>query len=253
MRVETRFLLAGATALLSGCVAGASSSESRGSTRARYAGAVPVMLTNATPGKMCGLYMTDDIEADYGDNWLSDDGLPSGSSVTFRVKPGKYKARWDTCPEGSKPSYYAATRWREAAITVQRETQLYAFVADSVSPTRRAQVMGRNYDVVQFPGQIIDPGQPSQPPAAAAAADRSPDEPQTELRFRGADEMPRAAGFVGSVMVNAETAAQLRAQAAPPAPAARPAPAPAAKTAPAAKPAAPPAAAPPAPSAGTRP
>ncbi|HWO22774.1 MAG TPA: hypothetical protein VNO30_28640 [Kofleriaceae bacterium] len=270
MRVAIRFMLVGAAGLISGCVAGAASSETHGSTRARYAGAVSVMFTNATPGRMCGLYMTEDVEEDYGDNWLSSDGLPSGSSVTFRMKPGKYKARWDTCREGRKP-FYAATLWRDTAVTVQRDTQLYAFVADAVAPTTRAQIMGKTHQVVQFPGQIIDPdpqSQPSQEAAAAAAAERAQAEAAaaTELHWRGFHGVTPAAGFSGLTLLSPQSVAQLRATApAPAAPAPAPkaapapapaAPAPAAKPAPApAAPAAPAPAAKPAPAApaGTRP
>lgn len=196
MRVAARVVIVGAALGMSGCVAGAlSSSEPRGATYARYKGPVLVMFTNASPDRMCGLYMTDDREEDYGDNWLPAAGVPSGGSVEFRVKPGKYKARWDTCREGSGKPYYAATLWREAAVTVARETQLYAYVADAVAPTRRAQAMGRSYNVVRFPGQAITP-------------DPQPQRPQAQqVALRAATEPTQIAGFIGRVPLSAEMVA----------------------------------------------
>jgi hypothetical protein len=173
--------------------------EARGTTKARYTGAVLVVFTNATPDRMCGFYMTDDREEEYGDNWLPEAGVPSGGSVQFRVQPGKYKARWDTCKAGRAQPYFAATLWREAAVTVQRETQLYAYIADAVAPTKRAAVMGRDYDVVRFPGQPIDPDpKPPQQP-----------QPRTQqVALRAANEPPQIAGFIGRVMLSAELVAQ---------------------------------------------
>src|SRR5690606_13795744 len=94
--------------------------------------------------------------------------------------------------------YYAATLWREAAVTVQRETQLYAYVADAVAPTSRAKAMGRDHQVVRFPGQPIDPSPAAAPrrPAAPKVAPRAPDEP------------PQIAGFIGRVPLSAELVAQ---------------------------------------------
>lgn len=198
MRVATRLMLLGAAVVLAGCVLGVGPPETRGTTRTMYAGAVPVMLTNATPDRMCGFYMTDDAEFEYGDNWLAEGGLPSGSSITFRVRPGKYKVRWDTCKDGEARPYFAATLWRESAVTVSQQIQLYAYVADSVAPTRRAQVMGRDYQVVRFPGQAIDPGTRPRP---------GPREPQVAVR--AADEPPQIGGYIGRVPLSAEIVAQL--------------------------------------------
>lgn len=201
MRVATRLMLVGAAVAVSGCVLGAQTSETRGTTRARYAGAVPVMFTNATPDRMCGFYMADDAEVEYGDNWLSEEGVPSGGSVTFRVAPGKYKARWDTCQGGASRPYFAATLWRESAVTVQRETQLYAYVADAVAPTKRAQAMGRDYQVVRFPGQAIDPAPQPRPRPQA-----------DEVAQRAANEPPQIAGYIGRVPLSAELVAELAAE-----------------------------------------
>jgi len=196
------WMVVSAAAVMAGCVS--SASEVRGTTRAQYAGTVPLMFTNATPDRMCGLYMTDDREDAYGDNWLPEAGVPSGGSVQFRVKPGKYKARWDTCREAPAKRYFAATLWREAAVHVaQRETQLYAYVADSVAPTRRAPAMGRAYNVVRFPGQAIDPAQ--QP-------HREPQTQQVALRASASDEPPQIAGFIGRVVLSAEIVAELAAE-----------------------------------------
>jgi hypothetical protein len=192
----------GGAAVVSGCVSSSFSSEATGTTRARYAGAVPVMFTNATPDRMCGLYMTDDREDDYGDNWLPEAGVPSGGSVQFRIRPGKYKARWDTCRETPTRPYFAATLWREAAVNVgRRETQLYAYVADSVAPTQRARAMGRDHNVVRFPGQPIDPT-PQQRPRTQ----------QVALRASASNEPPQIAGFIGRVMLGAEIVAELAAE-----------------------------------------
>lgn len=218
MRATLPFLLAAAAAA-AGCVVGAEATETHGSTRSLYAGAVLVKLTNASPQRMCGLYMIDDAGPDYGDNWLSDSGLPSGSSADFRVKPGKYKIRWNTCRQGNKP-YYAATLWRESAVTVQRQTQLYAFVSDNVPPTKRAQPMGRDYDVVRFPGQMIDPRRsPMEPPPPP------PEPPAPErLTFRGFYQAPPITGFVGRVLLSPDQAARVpRPPPAAPPPAPKPA------------------------------
>ncbi len=192
---------AAAAAVMSGCVLSAQSAEPRGVTRARHAGTVPVMFTNATPDRMCGLYMTDDREDDYGDNWLPEAGVPSGGSVQFRLKPGKYKARWDTCKQGTDKPYFAATLWREAAVTVQRETQLYAYVADAVAPTKRAAAMGRDHHVVRFPGQAIDPIPQAQP-----------QRPQQVALRAASNEPPQIAGFIGRVVLSAEIVAQMAAE-----------------------------------------
>jgi hypothetical protein len=199
MRIGTGFLLAGAAAVMSGCiVGGAVGSETRGATRAKYTGAVSLVFTNATAERMCGLHLIDDAEEDYGDNWLPEAGLASGGSLTFKVKPGKYKARWDTCKASSSKPYFAATLWRDTAVTVQQETQLYAFVADAVSPTKYAQVMGRDYAVIRFPGQAVD--QNPQP-----QRERPPGQPPM---MRTGVEQPQISGFVGRVVLSADLAAQ---------------------------------------------
>jgi hypothetical protein len=246
MRTET-LLLVGAAAVMSGCVLGGGVDETRGATRALYNGAVLVKLTNATPDRLCGFYMTYDRETEYGDNWLPESGVPSGSSVDFKVKPGKYKARWDTCRDGPKKPYYAATLWRDTAVDVQQQTQLYAFVADTVSPTKRAQVLGHGYRVVHFAGQAIDPTQQREP----SPLDRLVG---SQTAARASEELRPIGGFIGFVVLSVEIVAQLRAETPPPAPAPAPAakpapapppaPAPAAKPAPAPPPAPPPAAAP---------
>jgi len=199
------WMVVSAAAVMAGCVS--SASEVRGTTRAQYAGTVPLMFTNATPDRMCGLYMTDDREDAYGDNWLPEAGVPSGGSVQFRVKPGKYKARWDTCREAPAKRYFAATLWREAAVHVaQRETQLYAYVADSVAPTKRAPAMGRDHNVVRFPGQPIDPAPPQRPRTQQVALRGSA---ASEAASEASNEPPQIAGFIGRVMLGAEIVAQL--------------------------------------------
>jgi hypothetical protein len=127
----------------------------RGETMRLRAGSTPVVFTNATPDRMCGLYMNNEDTDDYGDNWLPKEGLASGQSIEFKVQPGKYMARWDTCTSGSKQPFYAATLWREMGFVVDQETQLYAYVADTVSPTKRAAILGRDHKLVRFQGQQI--------------------------------------------------------------------------------------------------
>jgi hypothetical protein len=140
-----------------GC--GAAAPELRGITAARYAGATPVVFTNASPAHMCGLYLSADDEPDHGDNWLAAAGLPSGASLELSVRPGTYKARWDTCRgTGTAPGahFYAATLWRDTAVTLDEQpTQLYAYIADRVPPTQRAPVLGGSHKLVRFPGQPI--------------------------------------------------------------------------------------------------
>jgi hypothetical protein len=196
MRIAASLISVGAAAVVAGCVSSSGATEPRGATKARYTGAVLVVFTNATPDRMCGFYMIEDREEEYGDNWLPDAGVPSGGSVQFRVRPGKYKARWDTCKQGKDRPYFAATLWREAAVTVKRETQLYAYITDSVAPTKRAAVMGRDYNIVRFPGQAIDPDPKPQPPQSQQVA------------LRAASEPPQIAGFIGRVMLSAEQVAE---------------------------------------------
>src|SRR5215203_4397360 len=85
-----------ALSLLTGCM---TSFESHGATAKQYAGTVDVVMVNATPEKMCGLYMSYDNDVEYGDNWLPESGLPVGKSVAFKVKPGTYKAKWNSCKD----------------------------------------------------------------------------------------------------------------------------------------------------------
>ena len=199
MRRSTRLVLVGVAVGASGCLSVAP--EPHGTTRAKYAGEVLVMFTNASPERMCGLFMTEDTEDDYGDNWLPVAGVPSGSSIELRVKPGKYKARWDTCKTGKDQPYYAATLWRETAVIVDRQTQLYAYVADAVAPTKRAAAMGRDYRVVRFTGQAIDRNpKPYVPPRTDGE----------QVALQPSDEPPPIAGFIGLVVLDAEQVAERR-------------------------------------------
>jgi len=152
--------------------------RSHGVTAGEYGGRLPLVFTNATPEKLCGLYMSFDGVNDYGDNWLAT-ALPSGKSLELRVKPGTYKARWESCAktQGVTPTL-AATLWRERAFEVTQETQLYAYIADTIAPTKRAAVLGRDHHKVMFQGQTIAPiGTPQEvvaiappPPVAAPTA-----------------------------------------------------------------------------------
>jgi hypothetical protein len=140
--------------VLTGACAGAGSS--RGVTHREHIGSVQVIFTNATPDRMCELHMTFDEQRDMGDNWLPEGGLASGKSVEFKVKPGKYQATWNTCKDGDKP-YYAGTLIGDTSINVGQQTQLFTYVADTVAPTKRAPVLGRDYQVVKFSGQPVGP------------------------------------------------------------------------------------------------
>jgi hypothetical protein len=166
------FLLA--LSFLVGC-AGSAVHRSHGETKKAYAGGLPLVFTNATPDKMCGLYMSDNRLLDYGDNWLDGRGLPSGMSIVVNVKPGAYKAKWETCPkQGSLPTY-AAVLWRETGFDIDQETQLYAYVAEATPPTKRAALLDRDHAKVMFQGQAVAPIGSAQPVPVAPIAKR--DEP----------------------------------------------------------------------------
>jgi len=138
--------------VLTGCAA---STGPRGGTYREYAGTTQVIVTNATPDKMCELHLSYDDTRDFGDNWLPDAGLASGQSIEFKVKPGRYKATWNTCPSSGKP-FYAGTMIGELAIDIDQQTQLFTYVADTVAPTKRAAALGRDYKVVRFSGQDVN-------------------------------------------------------------------------------------------------
>jgi hypothetical protein len=182
-----------ASLVVAGCSA-ASVERPHGETLRAYAGGIPVVFTNATPEKMCGLYMSDDRDMDYGDNWLDARGLPSGVSLELHVKPGTYKARWETCPKhGSLPAF-AATLWHEMAFDIDHETQLYAYVADTVAPTKRAAVLGRDHVKVMFQGQAVMPyGAQPAAPVVAVVPDAAPPPPVTPAKARFADVVEKPA------------------------------------------------------------
>ena len=140
--------------LLVGCI---SSSESRGTTAKQYQGAIDLAFVNATPEKLCGLYISYDNEPDYGDNWLPEGGLPVGQSLDFKIKEGTYKAKWNTCADvrdvGSKN--YSATLVGGTAIPVTEPFQLYAFVSDGTPPTKRG-VPRPRMKMVKFIGQTTE-------------------------------------------------------------------------------------------------
>jgi hypothetical protein len=132
------------------------STESHGTTAGEYKGMVDVVLINATPETMCGLYMSFDSEAEYGDNWLPAEGLPVGKSIEFKVKPGTYKAKWNTCKDvRDVGSVSAATLVAGTAFPVEQPLQLYAFVSDGTPPTKRA-VPRPKLKLVKFIGQTTE-------------------------------------------------------------------------------------------------
>jgi hypothetical protein len=148
-------------------------SESHGITRKEYTGKVSLVFTNATAGKMCALYITQDAGGKFGDNWLPSGGLDSGQSLRVKVKPGTYKATWNTCkPTDADPAWFAGTLTKEASFEVKEPTQLFAFVASSVAPTKYAHAEDF-HKLVRFPGQQI---------GAAPAVVAKTEEPAVEAK-----------------------------------------------------------------------
>ena len=148
---------------LVGCAATTRAVAPHGATQFEYRGGIEVVFTNATPDAMCGLYLSDDANLDYGDNWLAH-SVPSGRSIGLRVRPGTYKARWETCPTKKSVPTYSATLWRETSFELARDTQLYAYVAEATPPTQRAAMLDRAR--VMFQGQAVTPAGAEQPQIA---------------------------------------------------------------------------------------
>jgi hypothetical protein len=140
--------------LAAGCI---STTESHGVTAKAYAGTVPIVFINATPERLCGLYLSFDNEREYGDNWLPAGGLPVGKSLELQVRDGTYKAKWNTCKDvrdvGSVN--YSATLVAGTAIPITEPLQLYAFVSDGTPPTKRA-VPRPRLKLVKFIGQTTE-------------------------------------------------------------------------------------------------
>jgi hypothetical protein len=188
--------------MLCGCQA--TLGPSRGVTQKKMSGNVSLVFTNASPAMMCNVSIALDSEREYGDNWLQT-SLPTGQSAEFKVKPGKYKATWNTCSQPGKP-FYAGTMWRETAVNVTESTQLFAYVADTVAPTKRAKPRDY-YKLVRFAGQMVDPDPKAreaeeklalqakeEPPAPVAAPAPEPAKPA----FRSAEWIdPKASRNAG--------------------------------------------------------
>lgn len=140
--------------VFAGCI---SNVESRGVTAKEYAGTVPVVIINATPETLCGLYISYDNEPEYGDNWLPADGLPVGESLELKVKEGTYKAKWNTCKDVRDVGAvsYAATLVGGTAFPINEPLQLYAFVSDGTPPTKRA-VPRPRMKMIKFIGQTTE-------------------------------------------------------------------------------------------------
>ena len=150
---------------LVGCVATTRPAAPHGATRFEHRGGIEVVFTNATTDAMCGLYLSDDAVLDHGDNWLAE-RVPSGQSIGLRVRPGTYKARWETCPKKGSVPGYSATLWRETGFEIERDTQLYAYVAEATPPTTRAALDAERAKVM-FQGQAVQPaGAPADPQLA---------------------------------------------------------------------------------------
>jgi hypothetical protein len=139
---------------LAGCY---SIAETHGDTAKAYSGAVPVTFTNASPDRVCHLYLSFEREDAYGDNWLPEAGLPSGQSVQFQVRPGTYKAKWSSCKDATDVKQqklvatYAATMVHQNAVELTQPTQLFAFIATATAPTRFAPVKAHTR-LVRFEG-----------------------------------------------------------------------------------------------------
>jgi hypothetical protein len=140
--------------LLAGCY---SIAETHGNTAHDYQGAVPLLFTNASPDRVCGLYLSFDKDDAYGDNWLPEAGVPSGGSVDFKVKPGTYKAKWHSCKDAKDVKEQklvatnASTRVHQNAIELTKPTQLFAFIPGAVPPTSYAPVK-QHFLLVRFEG-----------------------------------------------------------------------------------------------------
>jgi hypothetical protein len=140
--------------LLAGCY---STAETHGDTAKTYSGAVALTFTNASPDRVCHLYLSDEHEDAYGDNWLPETGLPSGQSLEFKVRPGTYKAKWSSCRDAQDVKQqklvatYAATLVHQNAVAVMEPTQLFAFIASSTAPTKYAAIKPHT-KLVRFEG-----------------------------------------------------------------------------------------------------
>lgn len=138
----------------SGCY---SIAETHGDTAHAYRGSVALTFTNASPDRVCHLYISYEQDDAYGDNWLPEAGLASGQSVEFRVKPGTYKAKWSSCHDALNVKQqklvatYAATLVHQNAVEVTEPTQLFAFIATSTAPTKFAPVKAKTR-LVRFEG-----------------------------------------------------------------------------------------------------
>lgn len=166
-------LVAGVVAGSLGCGA-MTGPGSRGQTLDQHRGSIALVFANASPQKMCALRMAFDEAESFGDNWLPAEGLPTGKSITFHVKPGTYKATWNTClPRTDAEPYYAGTLTQELAFEVGEATQLFAFVADTVAPTSRA-APEDFHTLVKFAGQRV--GGRSTPQVASTPAPTVPNE-----------------------------------------------------------------------------
>ncbi len=135
-----------------GC--GTATMGSRGVTRAEHAGPMQLIVTNATSETMCEVRIASTDQPRFGDNWLTAD-LASGASAEMRVRTGRYHATWSTCARPGRPQF-AGTATGELAFVVEQETQLFIYVADFVTPTKRAAALDRRYHIVKFPGQRVE-------------------------------------------------------------------------------------------------
>jgi hypothetical protein len=151
MRIELALAL---TLSAAGCY---STAETHGDTAKHYTGAIALTFTNASPDRLCHLYLSYEQDDAYGDNWLPEAGLPSGKSIAFEVKPGKYKAKWSSCRDAADVKQqklvatYAATLVHGNAIELAEPTQLFAFVASATAPTKYAAIKPHT-KLVRFEG-----------------------------------------------------------------------------------------------------
>ncbi|MGE0548768.1 MAG: hypothetical protein AB7O24_11975 [Kofleriaceae bacterium] len=185
------------------------SASMRGATYREHGGPVQVVFTNATAEAMCGFYMSFKDADQYGDNWLPEAGLSSGKSIEFRVKPGTYKARWESCSATGGIPHFAATLSHDSAFAIDQETQLFAYVADKVAPTKRAPILDRTYKKVTFQGQAIEPIESSSRSSTAHRVSTSAPEPAVEQISESPSPAP-SASFDSFVDPSAKRAAKAK-------------------------------------------
>jgi hypothetical protein len=147
-----------ASVLLSACTY-------HGANEARYAGNVPLRVTNAYGSALCELHISEAGAPDWGSNWirgndtLFDKGvIDPGAGKEFKVRPGKYQLSYVGCPAA------ASAMGGDGTVVAVQETgpayrgQLVAFdVKDPVEvvlhpPGQQPTATMKNYTLVDAHG-----------------------------------------------------------------------------------------------------